>query len=320
MKVPAARIPLLVPLACTVVLVACEAPPEAPQGLNESMRYLIREFYGDDATVGAGMSGLMQWYDDEGHELLALQATEGATLDNSDSFTLGDLSPEDVAHLPLDDDGRDVTEAAGLVSLSVLDCPWVDAERVALRTDMDVVLDDIYETYDRTYHTSRPAYEEAAEAGEYAVIDEPLEVFDGAYRGGKTDASLLRVSDAVSTSRFGVTIYYDLESDFRHGVYDVGGVPTEVAFQGAWLPHAAPGVDGVNVFEQAYSIEAKIPHADGGTLRIYAVWAYLDSPWISPDDAAYIATTVNEARDAATRISDVCSGSVTLPPEDGVGL
>lgn len=216
-------------------------------------------------------------------------------------------------------DGRDVSEAPGLVSVAVLDCPWVDAEAITLRPDQDVVLDDIYETHERTYLTSRPACEQAAEQGEYVTIEEPLDVFGDGFRGGKTDPSLTRAHDRVSTSRFGVTLHYDLEGDFRHGIYEVHGAPTEVALAGGYLPEAASGADGVNTFEQAYSIDVKVPHGADRTLRLYAVWAYLDSPWISPDDPLCIATTVNESRDAAQRMSDVCSGAVALPPEDGVG-
>ena len=56
---------MLIPL-----LIACSPPPPAPEGLNEAARYMVREFYSDDATFEAGFQGFMNWFNDEGVSLV----------------------------------------------------------------------------------------------------------------------------------------------------------------------------------------------------------------------------------------------------------
>ena len=68
-------------------VIACQPPPEAPAGLDESTSYMIREFYSDDATYQAGIQGFMQWYEDEGHALVGESATTSNTIDEGSPTT-----------------------------------------------------------------------------------------------------------------------------------------------------------------------------------------------------------------------------------------
>ena len=149
-------------------VIACQPPPEAPAGLDESTSYMIREFYSDDATYQAGIQGFMQWYEDEGHALVG----ESATTSNTDSFTIGDLAEEDVAHLPLSEEilldaaadtwgPRDLSLSKGVVSLALMDCTWTESEEYLLRTDQDSVFENDWEGYERAYVTDLGAYEAA---------------------------------------------------------------------------------------------------------------------------------------------------------------
>ena len=48
---------------------------------------MIREFYKDDETISAGLTGLLNWYDNAGYELL----NQGATADDEgEAFQLED--------------------------------------------------------------------------------------------------------------------------------------------------------------------------------------------------------------------------------------
>ena len=53
------RSPLPLLGLATAVLCGCQPPPPAPEGLDEASRFVLREFYSDDATVSAGLTGLM---------------------------------------------------------------------------------------------------------------------------------------------------------------------------------------------------------------------------------------------------------------------
>ena len=103
-----------------VMLFACKPPPPAPEGLDAVTSYMVREFYSEDEMFEAGVQGFMNWYSTEGYELVGASA-EG---DNTETFTLNDLQVDDVAHLPLDDDGRDLSRAKGVISLAEMKCNW----------------------------------------------------------------------------------------------------------------------------------------------------------------------------------------------------
>ncbi len=49
-----------------IALTGCKAPPEAPEGLDESTRYMVRNFYTGDATFEAGIHGFVDWFGDTG--------------------------------------------------------------------------------------------------------------------------------------------------------------------------------------------------------------------------------------------------------------
>ena len=91
------------------LLFACKPPPPAPEGLDAVTSYMVREFYSEDELFEAGVQGFMNWFNTEGYTLVGEAAEEG----NTDTFTLNDLSAEDLSHLPLDDDGREKADAGG---------------------------------------------------------------------------------------------------------------------------------------------------------------------------------------------------------------
>jgi len=292
----------------------CRQPPPAPEGLDESMRFLLREFHADDLTVGAGLTGLMNWYDEEGVEMLELAQGEGATVDNADSFELADLDHGDVDHLPLAEE-PDLSRAEGVSLLAMLDCHWAEAEHYMVRLDQEVVFEGDFKTFDRTYTTSREAFEDATATGQFDPVDEYQGVYEDGYDGGDVERSLLLSDNDISVDFLGIDMAYTQDVHFRHGAFDVQGEPRNVLTIFAYLPASATGADGVNSLLQTYSISVLMDWGDDRTLRAYGLWSELDTPWLENDSAAMAATKVNAGVDAAQRISDLCAGVVAIPEE-----
>src|SRR5687768_3545923 len=102
-----------------LALGGCRHLTEAPSGLEDSLRFLYREFYADDDTVAAGLTGLLDWIDRDGAEMLGGRAD----LENVGAFELGPLDRSDLARTPVEED-PDPTGAPGVVSIASMACRW----------------------------------------------------------------------------------------------------------------------------------------------------------------------------------------------------
>ena len=291
------------------------APPPAPVGLDESARYMIREFYRDDAFFGAGLQGFMTWYGEEGYLLVG----EQATTENTDSFTVSDLEPGDIEHLALADlvPVRNVADAAGVVSLAEMDCSWKESEALLMRVDQDVVFEDNWEAYSREFQTSRAIYTEATASEEFVEIDVDLERFTEGFDMVPYESSVLLTRNFPDpASLLGINIpAYEMFLDFRHGIYDIDGTPTPVLTILTFTVDASFGESGENGLRQSFSIELNVAQENGKTLRMLAVWAEPVSDIADPDDAFVLNYAVNTSLRASERMTEVCTGAVTVPPE-----
>jgi hypothetical protein len=268
-----------------IALAACHRPPPAPEGLDASSRFLLREFYADDETVGAGLTGLLDWVDAEGIELVDVTATT----ENVDGFSLADLEPEDVANLPLVGD-RDLTLATGAVGISQIACSPAEADAMLIRADQAVVFDGDFDAYERTYITDRAAFE----AG----------------------SPFLDTDNAVQVTALGTTVPYDLVRDFRHGTFEVQGEELSVFMALAFVPEPATGDDGTTL-QQNYGVEIAVQRPSEATFRLFANWTFVDSSLIGPDSPIWPTNMVNTMKHSAERMSSICTGEVELPSEDG---
>lgn len=290
-------------------LLGCERPPEAPEGLDESTRYLLREFYGDHSTLGAGLSGLMSWYESDGVDLL----DRSATLDTSADFTLAPLGADDVAHLDVVGD-PDPALAEGTIAVSSLTCAWPDAEALLVRGDQDHVFDGKWSEYERTYISDRAAYEGARTEDSFPAL--PL--LDPASEDFPTTAEapgVLLTENAVGTDEVGVQLNYTLVLHFRHGVFTVGEEERRATVILSWQPERADGASGTNSLEQVYSVEVLIEEG-AGTLRFVATWNQVISELLGDDEGNILVTTaVNRMKAFAGRMSEICDGTIVLEAE-----
>ena len=292
---------------------ACKPPPPAPEGLDEATSYMMREFYSEDPMFQAGLQGFMNWYNEEGYEQLGQEATT----DNTDTFTLTDLSQEDIGYLPLDDDGRDLSRAKGVISLAEMACNWKEAENYLLRKDQDEVFSGDWESYERTYINSRSIFSDATENEEFLELPEEFDPYSSDFQPSDwSESIMMTVNRADPSGVAGVNIpAYDLYLEFRHGIYIIDEEEIGVS---AILTYNKTGVyddSGNNGLSQSYSLELNIERADATTLRALAVWAEPVSNIIEPDSPLALNYAVNKALSSSEQISQICAGEIDIPAE-----
>lgn len=304
-----------------ILLTACKPPPPAPEGLDASTSYVIRNFYADDATFAAGVRGFLEWYEADG---AALEG-ESATLETVDAYTIGDLGPDDIAHLPVEDqllsdpdegtrEARDLSQAKGVVSLAEMDCTWVRAEGLLVRPDQDTVFSDDFEGYERSYVTSRAAFEDASDALDFDEIRDTLDPFAADFDGGATERSLLLTTNVVDPSSvLGSNLErYDMHLDARHGQFDLGDGDVGVLAIITYNLDSAWGGGGNNALMQSFSVEVNVERPGDKTLRMLAVWAEPRGSGIDPDSALALNFAVNKALASSERLSGICAGDIDL--------
>lgn len=290
-------------LTTLLAFTACKAPPPAPEGLDSSVQHLYRGFYDSDAEIGAGLTGLMDWFDSEGVELL----DQRAELDSVGAFSLAPLSREDIAGLAFDGD-PDPAQASGVVALAEMGCDWKRAEQLLIRPDQHVVFEGDFDVYDRTFVTAREAYEGASEAESFAPIGEllPTEVLSD------YPSTLMLTENATSSTDLGVTLPFDINLHFRHGLFDVQGEPTHAFLILSWAPAVATSDGGNTSMLQSWGIEANLERPGGKTLRVFANWVELESTFVDSDSPVVKTGAVNKAQDSAERLSGICTGDIAL--------
>ncbi len=300
-------------IVCVVAGSACApAPPEAPEGLEDTARYLMREFYSDDAMIGAGLTGLMDWYDSEGIDLDGQSPTTGEDAAAAD-FQLQPLVPADLAVTQVSSTDRDLELATGVMAVSTLSCDWNGIEMIGGRTDQDVVFDGEWAHYSRDFHTDRTAYESATEARSFPSIDQAMDPSVDGYDPAGTAESILWTSNPLGTVEFGVTMDYTLDIHFRHGVYMVQGEERHATITLTWQPDPTWGSGGSNALHQNWGVDALVERADGRVVRLVVVWSDIDSVATGTD--LLVNLQVNRINRFSERMSAICDDPSILPPE-----
>jgi len=304
---------------------ACTPPPPAPQGLADCAKYLLGNFYADDATFTAGVQGCVNWVIE--NEALAID-DEDRLLDCSDEVGIQEcarslnrsddgepipgeeLFDEDLAGLDLValDPPRDPSAASGVVTLMTIDCTWPDVEAELSRPDQAAIF-DTWESYVRTYLPDEAAHADFSAAS----ADADRADFPSAFLETVNEA------DAVSNALFDLDPY-DLFLDFRHGVWPVSwedDPDTTDLVEGAADPTFAFAVisygQGLVLdeeegegFRQQYSVELNIERSDDRTTRIFATWAEPRVDGVDPDDDIVFGLAGRESRASMLVIAEQC--------------
>ncbi len=309
---------LLPPVALiALLLTACQPPPPAPQGLDEASGFVIREFYSDDATFEAGLQGFMNWFYDEGERLVGLAPGEEEGDEPTESFTIENLSGEDVARLPASE-FRNLELAAGVVSLAEMDCSWQVAEDFLVREDQNNVF-STWEAYDRTYLSDPDVYDAATDAGTFPPILSDLDPhFDPDFdREAWSDNFMFssNQADPAPTLNGLVDIEpYELFFDMRHGIYELTDQqtgetgPTGVFAVLTYITEKALDADEANGLAQQFSVEINVQRPDRKTLRMLAVWGEpQNNLGLEPDDPLILNGTVRISLEASDEMNVKCA-------------
>jgi hypothetical protein len=298
------------------MLAACQPPPPAPVGLDESARYLVREFYSDDTAFAQGVQGFMDWYASEGIELEGQRPDAGA--ENSDAFSIDDLAAEDVAQLPLLH-GRDPIDAAGTVSLARMDCGVVASEDLLVRPDQFHVFSEDWDGYERTFTTSRQTWQDASRSGDYARVTQDLDVFAEDFDPAPWESSLMLTSNlanpAPELGGLADLDAYIMYLDFRHGSYDVSGEESQAFLILSYIAEPAVRENSDQRLNQSYSIEINVARPGGSTVRMLAVWTEIEGGGMHSDDDIVKNYAVNKAQDSSERLSAICAGEIEIEDE-----
>jgi hypothetical protein len=286
---------------------------------------MVREFWSDDAKFGAGITGFMNWFDAEGEALLGLiPGEEGAT---TDAFIVADLTEEDIAQLPLDDEivlsyednaevlgARDLSASAGVVSLAEMDCTWKETEALLLRPDQDTLFSEDFEYYERVTYPDEAAFAAAEAARDFEAIPESIQPYADDFDASLYASTVLFTDNIVDPSSvLGVDLpAYDLNLDMRHGLFEVDGEDIGVLGIVTYNPGAVWNDQGNNGLVQSYSVELNVERPGGKTLRMLAVWAQPASNLIDPDSALSLNYAVSKSRDSSVRLSEICSGEIVI--------
>lgn len=305
---------------------ACEPPPPAPQGLADCVKYLLANFYEDEAVFTAGIQGCVNWTIEnaallEGDEDRLVDCTEETTvqecamslnLDEDGSPIPGEeLTDADLAALDLEtlDPPRDPALASGVVTLKTIDCDWTVVEYHMSRPDQATVF-DTWEAYTRNYEPDESAWQDYLDSSEGA----DREAFESEYLGTVNQA------DAVANTLFDLDPY-DLHLDFRHGSYwiseqddpsttDVVEGDLAPIFAFAVISYALGTVmdesDGEG-FRQQYSVEVNVERPGARTTRIFATWAEPRVDGVEANDPIVFALAGRESRASQIVLGDLCA-------------
>lgn len=288
------------------------APPEAPEGLEDTARYLMSQFYCDDAMVGAGLTGLMDWYDEEGTALDGESPTTGEDNVAAD-FQLQTLLAEDLAPTMATSSDRELSLAGGVMAVSTLSCDWAGIEMIGGRADQDVVFEGEWAHYARTFETDRTAYDSATAARRFPSIDRVLDPTADDFDPADTAESILWTSNPLGTSEFGVSMDYTLNIHFRHGLYLVQGEERHATITLTWQPDPTWASGGGNALHQNWGVDALVEGADGRVVRLVVIWSDIESVATGTD--LLVNLQVNRINRFSDRMSAICDDPSILPPE-----
>lgn len=305
-----------------IALLACKAPPPAPEGLDASARYMIRNFYQDDAVFGAGVTGYLDWFENGGGKELVGLAPSLDTVETS--FTVSSLQAEDVAELPLDaeivldpagagpeDDvrgPRDLSKAVGVIAVDEIACTWQQIEGLLLG-DRPAEIFHAYEAYDRTYLTSASQFFDASVSGEFVPMDSPFNPHDPGADVAHYAPSLLltdNLADPAPEPLVGNLPPFELKIEARHGTYAVNDTPVGLAAVMSYAPGAMWEENGGDGMRQTFAMEM-LAELDGSTtLRMLAVWSEPEILGIDPSTPIALVTAVGQARKSNEDMKAAC--------------
>lgn len=230
-------------LLAVLLVAGCAPPPEAPEGLSDISRYLIREFDNEDPRVmEAGLANL--------EAALSVYDLEGPRADRG--FDPDDLTEEDVAAIEHPDVPVDGCVPVGLAGGSPHDVQW-------------------FGRYTEVSDQSPAEPSAASYARTFLAPEDPACFFEG-------DCALLNTTNDIRRANIIYTVDFELWKDFRWFDMVVDDEPTgrRALVSRSWLKDSFPGVNGQNTIVQSFTLDVFIGAEGGGTSRYHVLWSEAD--------------------------------------------
>jgi len=191
--------------------------------------------------------------------------------------------PED-EQADVDDDDLDagtyvrLADQQGMITATVIPCDVEATAAVFVRVDQDVIHGG-YDAYDRTWQTDGDAYLDGSADDLSWRTEYTVSVLGSTY-----DATILGQIRRVEPE----------EAD-------------AVVVARAVLPEPGTFSRGGQYFRQDYHLDLFLPHGDGETLHVFAVWRDMNIGGIHSSNAAYISTVSARFVDSDEEIGALCS-------------
>ncbi len=234
-----------------LLLIACEAPEDAPVEFSDAARYGLEHF--DDPETDALAPPILSLESDIYAELDMASATS-----SDRALSLEVLTETDVAGLPRPD--RDPGLAVPPVAVARESAHGIDGHvRIAMRSDLSPMEPASPNLYART-------------------------LVDGGDCWADRGCEFLRSENRIKKENLALTIEYDLNKDYRW--VDLGDGRVAVAAR-SWMTESA--TEGGTTFWQSYTFEIFVPRDDGVVLRMMALWSESElSPPVDEDTTAAV--------------------------------
>jgi hypothetical protein len=261
-----------------------EAPPEAPEDLDELAHFFWLEMAGDDAELlGAGAVNLGQWFE-TGGEVSDGWAGAGVDLPPGVKGQLSNLTEAELDILGGLQGEPDPSLAVGVYILAELDCSAEQIVEITLEPDQLSLFPDNYDDYERFFDTDPDCFA----SGECDVVDWHSAVDD-------TIAGLWPMS------------YELLTRVKRYRYADTDGSETELLMARNYMP--APAEENVSAggFEQSYHVEVFHPWGGDRTLHLYGLWNYGFIDGVSDDVAFWPNQYLDGLIEWDERIQELCT-------------
>jgi hypothetical protein len=213
------------------VLLGCKSLQPAPTDLDELAHFFLAEFaQEDDNRLQEGSDNIARWYDTQG-------SAEGAT------GTVSTVQPAGLEAMGLASD-LDMSSLVGVFELITHPkCSVSDIDQIYVFEDQQLLFNDPYDAYERTYDTDVGCFL----SGECAELSWTITITD---------------------SMLGKSMTYDLLVELRR-------LTSGALLVRSWMPEPAVLEDGdesVTFFDQSYHIEVFSPRSSGSSLHFYAMW------------------------------------------------
>ena len=224
-------------LALLAVLAGCKQVEPAPKELDALLHWMWQRY--EDGTDDALAEGAANLWD----------AVDGAGLDDHVDGSVTPLTAEEVALVGVTD--RDPADAPGVFLVNAYTCTLEQLEPILLHAAQDELYEGVYDRYDRSYTTSREAFE-AREISTMAwEVSYEASLFGTAY-SAVIEGGLRAIPDVEAA---------------RHGAFLMGRTH---------LPEPAEFEGDSRSQSQDYQLEIWQSRDDGSLLHIYGLWREAD--------------------------------------------